>query len=283
MLDLSYTYLLLFLLGAEMVFMGGREERPGILGIATLAPEAAIVLGLWENGNLLSAIGSVAGSVVTVYGLIIGVSSLVYFLKWRSKVRLTDFHDSSFMLISSLLLLISAILGRDSFVIGLILIPLAFFYIKKRIMEGRAPKPRSILLLVLGTSLVILTSSPMAVDVVSFAKWVGVSPFIISSILVPVLSNIQELFMALVSSMTRDAGKIISSLISENIQALGFLIGIMTLFSVGEDFTLISPLLALASASGLMLYALLDNDDISPWEGVTMILVYSVIFLFMKT
>ena len=264
-----------------------------LLGVLTSVPEFAVGMASISQRRPEIFVGNLLGGTATTFLLVIPVLAIL-----GKGIKLTNQLDRRNLIFSLLVAAAPAFFtldGRVSTTEGITLIFLyvvliAFIELKKKgilSVDGSAMRrefysPMDILKLVLGIAIVIISSRYAVTRTILFSNEIGVSPFIVSLILLSFGTNLPELSLAVRSIIEgkRDIamGDYLGSAATNSL-----LFGIFTLISGGEVLTsnhfFVTFMFVIAGLGGFY-YFVQSEKDVSRKEGIVLIIVYILFIAF---
>lgn len=102
-----------------------------ILGFLTALPETIFVVVASIGGQYDVALGSAVGGNVLLFTLGIGLVGIVYKLKWRTSLVLSEEYkvENKFLILSTLVVILVLLYGKLDVITGLILISIYVYYV----------------------------------------------------------------------------------------------------------------------------------------------------------
>lgn len=206
-----------------------------ILGFGTSLPEIIVSILASFQGNPELAIGNVIGSNITNIGLVLGVTAIISPVIVSSSILKREFPILLGVSIIGILLLLN---GRLEFYDGIILLSLLiivmYFMIKmNKNMDKKDPMAteteeeiksmpsipfkKSILILIIGLIVLMLSAKSMVWGAVSIAHTFGVSDIIIGLTIVAIGTSLPELAAAITAARKGESDLMIGNILGSNL------------------------------------------------------------------
>ncbi len=236
-----------------------------VVSFGTSAPELVVSLKAALLGNSTISLGNVIGSNIANIALILGVAALIRPLDVHAKVIMREIPIMIGISILLLLLLIDGELGVIDgliFVVGLIVYLVANVLIArkeknpevdKEFKEGLKSKlgiPVSVVLIIVGLTLLILGANLFVQSAVAIAKMFNVSDAIIGLTIVAIGTSLPELITSIVASYKKEADIAIGNVVGSNVFNILGILGITALIipisSVGISYVDLGVMLVTA-------------------------------------
>ncbi len=207
----------IFAVAAELITKGtekfegllGQGMAGGIvLGFMASLPETIFVIVAATSGSYDVAIGAALGGNLILFSLGIGIIALACYMKWKKDVVLKEDYtiDITFLIISTLALIALFVYGKLDAISGSLLFVIYIVYIAYRYskahtrlvghlktQEGRKILLEGLALMVAGIILIIFFSGYFIHDIESVAGILTIPVILLSLIIIPVASDLEEL------------------------------------------------------------------------------------------
>lgn len=218
-----------------------------LIGFGTSTPElvASLLAVLQTPPAPGIAVGNIIGSNIANIFLVLGISAIIFPIA----IDKTAFRrDSTFLILSSLVLGIVVWVGSIHFFEGLILVALLFFYVRySYITEKRSQKKKAVdkntityskktiflsfLVTVFGIALTIGGAQLLVISSISIAKNWGISETIIGLTLVAVGTSLPELAVSVMASIRHHNDFAFGNVVGSNIYNALFILGFTALIT----------------------------------------------------
>jgi len=268
-----------------------------ILGFGTSLPEIIVSILASIDGNPGLAIGNVIGSNITNIGLVLGVTAILSPVVVKSSILKREFPILLGVSIIGILLLLDGTLGfYDGIILLSLLIIVMYFMIKmnKNINESdplasetkaeikRLPAmslKKSIILLVIGLVILMLSAKSMVWGAVSIAHAFGVSDMIIGLTIVAIGTSLPELAAAISAARKNEADLMIGNILGSNLFNLLAVMAMPALIApsaITHNTLLIDYPVMLAATIAMLLVALPRKGQaiITRFEGSLLLMSF---------
>ncbi|TRM88056.1 hypothetical protein DJ526_08905 [Sulfolobus sp. A20-N-G8] len=260
-----------------------------ILGIINALPETIIVTEALLNGFYEVALGSALGGNILLFTLGLGVVSIVYYIKYRSKVIQLEGEiniEYYSLVVATLVLLISIIYGKLNIYLSLCLLFIYAFYVFKRYKNYSSRRDsfsknnvkRGIIYLLIGGFLLIFITKYFIISVINTAEILGVPTFLITVLLTPLAGELGENLIAvkLISSSPSDATTAIINFMGSKLENMTLLLSII---GISQTISLRSSVLELIMIlfATIIFLGILKDRNIKINEGISLFLIYTIL------
>lgn len=265
-----------------------------ILGIINALPETIIVTEALLNGFYEVALGSALGGNILLFTLGLGVVSIVYYIKYRSKVIQLEGEiniEYYSLVVATLVLLISIIYGKLNIYLSLCLLFIYAFYVFKRYKNYSSRRDsfsknnvkRGIIYLLIGGFLLIFITKYFIISVINTAEILGVPTFLITVLLTPLAGELGENLIAvkLISSSPSDATTAIINFMGSKLENMTLLLSII---GISQTISLRSSVLELIMIlfATIIFLGILKDRNIKINEGISLFLIYTILLLSLR-
>lgn len=268
-----------------------------IVSFGTSAPEFAVSITSLLSGNGDIVVGNVVGSNILNILLILGIASMVHFLKVKNSTVKKEIPI--IILISALLFVLmndglfqkqatNSLTRGDGIAILLffaIFIYYLFSMMRNKTEEDSAPKysiMKSIIISILGIGAIILGSKFVVDNAVFIANKIGISERIISLTIVALGTSLPELVTSVVATKKGEYDIAIGNVVGSNIFNIGVVLGLPIALLGGIQnlsFQMIDSIIMLISAILLFIFA--HNDyKISKKEGLVFLTIFVIYYTY---
>ncbi len=241
-----------------------------LIGFGTSTPElvASLLAVLQTPPSPGIAVGNIIGSNIANIFLVLGISAIVFPIS----IDKTAFRrDSTFLILSSLVLGIVVWVGSIHFFSGLILVALLVFYVRYcYITEKRSQRKKAVdknaityskktiflsfLVTVFGIALTIGGAQLLVISSISIAKNWGISETIIGLTLVAVGTSLPELAASVMASIRHHNDFAFGNVVGSNIYNALFILGFTALITpVQVPSDVIVSLFVMMGATALLI------------------------------
>ncbi len=259
-----------------------------ILGIVNALPETIIVTEAVLNGFYEVALGSALGGNILLFTLGLGVISIAYYIKYRSKVIQLEGEiniEYYSLVVATLVLLVSIIYGQLNVYLSLCLLFIYVFYVFKRyrnyssrrdLISKNSVKKGIIYLLIGGISLIFITKY-FIISVINTAEILGVPTLLITVLLTPLAGELGENLIAvkLISTSPSDATTAIINFMGSKLENMTLLLSIIGLSQTISLRSSILELIMILFAT-LIFLGILKDKNIKINEGISLFLIYTI-------
>lgn len=270
----------LFFLGVELIYRGAKVSSPYMIALVSIIPELIVTLEASLRSNYYVALSTVLGSVISLY--VIGVSfyGFLYFLRWRRDFSIGRRSDYFFILIISLLMGLMGISGSLNVYWGLVLLAVFLVFSVKKASKNVLRDPKPIPALLIGGLAIWFSSQWLLQGIFSISSSLHIPPYYVAILIVPLMSNLQEISSALRSRGETVMRDLLLGIINENLMSSTLLLSIIGIASGIEGIALTSlmPLIEISFFVGVLAYLLIMNGEIKLQDSVLM-MVGVLVFL----
>lgn len=260
-----------------------------ILGLLTDLPEATVGINSLANNTPQIFIGNMLGGTLALFIFIIPILAVV-----GNGISLKHDLNSKELVATILVILAPAALfltGSVYLWFGFVLIILyfvLFFFLERKQMVKFSPVSKfhwgwDVLKICLGVILILVSSHFLVQKTVEFSQILGVSPFLISFVLMGVGTNIPELSLAVDSIIKHKKEIAFGDILGSAVSYL-LIMGVLIIFNWSKIVLPGNYLLQLAFLiiGVVMFYVFaMSKNEISRREGFVLLFVY-VIFLIVQ-
>lgn len=259
-----------------------------IVAMGTSSPEAAVSISAALKGSAEITIGNIVGSNILNILIILGISSVIVPL---AVAKSTMRYEIPFMIVITVLLLVTGLNGSIGIVEGIILLSafaayLTYLFImsKNDMKQEDSPKDMSTvkaaLFIILGLAMIVLGSN-FTVDAASaIALSLGLSERFIGLTIVALGTSLPELCTSISAARKGNADIAIGNIVGSNIFNILFIVGLSALITevpFARNF-IFDTLIAAAAAVMLLICCLLGKGKLKRSAGILMLFVYAVYF-----
>lgn len=211
-----------------------------IVGFGTSAPELAVSIKAALANSSGIALGNVIGSNIANIGLILGISAFISPI--HVKPEITRIH-LPFLIATSILLWCLLIDGALTVIDGCLFISLLIAYLAYSFITGKedstdnisdTPNQHaaiSIILIIVGLTMLIVGGTYFVDGAVSLAKSLGVSDVVIGLTIVAVGTSMPELVTSVIAAIKKQGDISIGNVIGSNIFNILFILGVASLIA----------------------------------------------------
>lgn len=272
-----------------------------VVAFGTSAPEFAVSIQSHLNGAGELLIGNVIGSNILNILLVIGIGAFIYPITIKSATVKKELP--MLLLITTLLSIVvmdnifdvgnkNFISRSDGFVIFMFFLVFIYYLISvmknKKSTDNEEPKYKlfkSIVVTVIGISLVVIGSNMVVLSATKIAKILEISERIIALTVVALGTSLPELVTTIVSALKKEQDILVGNIIGSNIFNICFVLGIPIMIFGGVSatgFSYIDIIVMLLAAILLFIFSK-NNYRISKMESIIMLLLfcsyYSIILI----
>ncbi|AEB95866.1 conserved hypothetical protein [Metallosphaera cuprina Ar-4] len=251
-----------------------------MIALVSIIPELIVTLEASLRSNYYVALSTVLGSVISLY--VIGVSfyGFLYFLRWRRDFSIGRRSDYFFILIISLLMGLMGISGSLNVYWGLVLLAVFLVFSVKKASKNVLRDPKPIPALLIGGLAIWFSSQWLLQGIFSISSSLHIPPYYVAILIVPLMSNLQEISSALRSRGETVMRDLLLGIINENLMSSTLLLSIIGIASGIEGIALTSlmPLIEISFFVGVLAYLLIMNGEIKLQDSVLM-MVGVLVFL----
>ncbi|AWS00556.1 sodium:calcium antiporter [Metallosphaera hakonensis JCM 8857 = DSM 7519] len=262
------------MLGVELIYRGAKFSSPYVIALVSILPELIITLQASFRSNYYVALSTVLGSVISLY--VIGVSffGLLHFIRWKSDFKVGAQREYTFVILTSISIGLLGISGKIDIWWGIVLLALFLVYSAMKMNSNLIRSSTAIPALVIGSLIVWVSSSWLLQDIFSLSSAFHVPPYYVAILIVPIMSNLQEISTALRSKKENVMRDLLLGVINENLMASSLLLSIIGFASGIQGIALASltPLVEVSFFVGMLAYALMKNGDIKVFDSLLMLL-----------
>jgi cation:H+ antiporter len=280
-----------------------------MIAFSTSLPELTVALIAALSGGAALSVGNVLGSNIVNISVIIGLASLLLYLKSRRKPKglqseeisvipasakseLSSIHFGLF--ISSVVPMILIYINTATWVVGLVLIAIFFVYMyqlsKVRMpsengevtQEEKAKLKRYVLFTIVGALGVVVSAYFLVESAVSIATSIGVSQQIIGATIIAFGTSLPELTLDLKAFLRGHSGLAFGDIIGSSFINITLILGV-TLFVpalIGSPITMnmsvFQNLVIFSIITNLFFWYFLSREKISWKEGVVFLAIYAL-------
>jgi cation:H+ antiporter len=263
-----------FLLGVEMLYRGAKFSSPYLIALASVFPELILTLQASLRSNYYVALSGVLSSIASLYVIGVVMFGTIYFLRWKKDMVVGRINDYNFVIVSSVMLTLMGITGRLNLFWGVAFIILFLFYSIFRVSRSWRVDRESIIPLVMGVVLIWFSSNGVLQDVFSASSALHVPPYYMAVLIIPIASNLQEIYMALRTRGENAFRNMLTGVINESILSSTLLLSVIGLASgtSGIELSPLVPLVGFSILTGAITYLSLRNGTLRPLSSIFMIL-----------
>lgn len=211
-----------------------------LVGFGTSTPELVTsLLAVFKNSEGI-AVGNVVGSNIANILLVLGVAAVISPIP----VDLKAFkRDGSFLVLSTIGLIVAVLLGRIGFGMGTVLVGLLIGYIVYSYLSDRKEQQESsknevptgklwlaLLQTVGGIALTLLGAKLLVDSAIELAKAWGISESVIGLTVVAVGTSLPELITSIMSAIHKQNDVAFGNVVGSNIYNALFILGLTALF-----------------------------------------------------
>lgn len=259
-----------------------------IVAMGTSSPEAAVSISAALKGSAEITIGNIVGSNILNILIILGISSVIVPL---AVAKSTMRYEIPFMIVITVLLLVTGLNGSIGIVEGIILLSafavyLTYLFImaKNDMKQEDSPKDistvKAALFIILGLAMIVLGSN-FTVDAASaIALSLGLSERFIGLTIVALGTSLPELCTSVSAARKGNADIAIGNIVGSNIFNILFIVGLSALITevpFARNF-IFDTLIAAAAAVMLLICCLLGKGRLKRSAGILMLIGYTVYF-----
>lgn len=259
-----------------------------IVAMGTSSPEAAVSISAALKGSAEITIGNIVGSNILNILIILGISSVIVPL---AVAKSTMRYEIPFMIVITVLLLVTGLNGSIGIVEGIILLSafaayLTYLFImaKNNMKQEDSPKDistvKAALFIILGLAMIVLGSN-FTVDAASaIALSLGLSERFIGLTIVALGTSLPELCTSVSAARKGNADIAIGNIVGSNIFNILFIVGLSALITevpFARNF-IFDTLIAAAAAVMLLICCLWGKGRLKRSAGILMLIGYTVYF-----
>lgn len=259
-----------------------------IVAMGTSSPEAAVSISAALKGSAEITIGNIVGSNILNILIILGISSVIVPL---AVAESTMRYEIPFMIVITVLLLVTGLNGSIGIVEGIILIAafavyLTYLFImaKNDMKQEDSPKDistvKAALFIILGLAMIVLGSN-FTVDAASaIALSLGLSERFIGLTIVALGTSLPELCTSVSAARKGNADIAIGNIVGSNIFNILFIVGLSALITevpFASNF-IFDTIIAAAAAVMLLIGCLWEKGKLKRSAGILMLIGYAVYF-----
>ncbi|AHC51918.1 membrane protein [Sulfolobus acidocaldarius SUSAZ] len=263
-----------------------------ILGLINSLPETIIITEAVLSGANEVAVGSITGSLLFIFTFGIGLISVVYYFRYKSKTIQIDGDISSeytSLLIALVTFTLVLLVFRSVNYYASILLLIPYVYYVYRRYRGRRVDVRrefnvrkTILLLSIGAVMLFLISNFFVSSLVSLSTVFNIPTVVLASVLVPIASELGDGFLALslLYNSASNVDTVITNFMGGKLENLTLLLSIPGFYTT---VNLVSNHLdvILIPLSVLSLLMIIRDKNIKISEGLALITIYPILILFL--
>lgn len=259
-----------------------------IVAMGTSSPEAAVSISAALKGSAEITIGNIVGSNILNILIILGISSVIVPL---AVAKSTMRYEIPFMIVITVLLLVTGLNGSIGIVEGIILLSafaayLTYLFImaKNDMKQEDSPKDistvKAALFIILGLAMIVLGSN-FTVDAASaIALSLGLSERFIGLTIVALGTSLPELCTSVSAARKGNADIAIGNIVGSNIFNILFIVGLSALITevpFARNF-IFDTIIAAAAAVMLLICCLWGKGKLKRSAGILMLIGYAVYF-----
>lgn len=259
-----------------------------IVAMGTSSPEAAVSISAALKDSAEITIGNIVGSNILNILIILGISSVIVPL---AVAKSTMRYEIPFMIVITVLLLLTGLNGSIGIVEGIILLSafaayLTYLFImaKNDMKQEDSPKDistvKAALFIILGLAMIVLGSN-FTVDAVSaIALSLGLSERFIGLTIVALGTSLPELCTSVSAARKGNADIAIGNIVGSNIFNILFIVGLSALITevpFARNF-IFDTIIAAAAAVMLLICCLWGKGKLKRSAGILMLFGYAVYF-----
>lgn len=215
-----------------------------LVGFGTSTPELLTSLTAVIKDSDGIAIGNVVGSNIANILLVLGMAAIITPIR----IDLKSFkRDGLFLILSTIALIIAVLYGKISFIMGIILVSLLFYYVyysyqsdkkyqkEKKFKNNEITKTQTPVWLALtktigGILLTMLGAKLLVDNSIILARYWGVSETVIGLTIVAVGTSLPELATSVMASIRKQNDVAFGNVVGSNIYNALFILGVTALF-----------------------------------------------------
>ncbi len=280
-----------------------------LIAFSTSLPELTVALIAALSGGAALSVGNVLGSNIVNISVIIGLASILLYLKSRRKPKglqseeisiipasakseLSSIHFGLF--ISSVVPMILIYINTATWVVGLVLIAIFIGYMYKLskvrmpqengevTQEEKAKLKRYVLFTIIGAIGVVVSAYFLVESAVSIATSVGVSQQIIGATIIAFGTSLPELTLDLKAFLRGHPGLAFGDIIGSSFVNITLILGV-TLFvpalvgsPMSMNMSVFQNLVIFSIITNLFFWYFLSREEISWKEGVVFLSIYAL-------
>lgn len=259
-----------------------------IVAMGTSSPEAAVSISAALKGSAEITIGNIVGSNILNILIILGISSVIVPL---AVAKSTMRYEIPFMIVITVLLLVTGLNGSIGIVEGIILLAafavyLTYLFImaKNDMKQEDSLKDistvKAALFIILGLAMIVLGSN-FTVDAASaIALSLGLSERFIGLTIVALGTSLPELCTSVSAARKGNADIAIGNIVGSNIFNILFIVGLSALITevpFARNF-IFDTIIAAAAAVMLLICCLWGKGKLKRSAGILMLIGYAVYF-----
>ncbi len=264
-----------------------------VLGILTSIPELSVGISSIIDKDPQIFVGNLIGASFMLFMLIVPILAIFgNGIKLAHQLTERNLIFSLFVILTPIIFISDGIITRKEGLFMILIYSLLFYFIEKRkgllekvhdrLFDGTKEGPVDLGKIVLGSIIVFLSSKILVDKTIYFANVFGISPFLISLLLLSVGTNLPE-FSIVVDSIFKKHKEVAFGDYIGSAAANTFLFGFLAL--INGPFTIESGyffLTFILFALGIVLFYVFSRSkkDISRQEGIALLLVYVFFIVF---
>lgn len=274
-----------------------------IIGFGTSAPEMIVSAFSALNGNPGIALGNAYGSNITNIGLILGFTALLIPLSVNSQVLKQELPILIFVTALSAWLIYDGDISRLDAIILLVVFALYMIWttwqglsnkqdsladdVQQELSEQEEmPLSKSLLWIVIGLALLMLSSQSLVWGAVQIAQYFGVSDLIIGLTIVAVGTSLPEFASSIAAARKGEADLAVGNIIGSNLfntLAVVSIAGVISPMQAGEEvFSRDMLVMSLFTLALLVFgYGFNKNGSITRWKGILLFIGYIAYTLYL--
>ena len=269
-----------------------------IVAFGTGAPELAVSFNAIASGNTDMVLGNVIGSNINNGLLILGVAALIRTItvKRNTIKKELPLH----LLITSILIVLFLdnpinniapnMISRSDAITILLVFSVFLYYIfsisRNKIDEDEQPgkysTPKSLLLVALGLTGILIGSDLVVDSATNIAKNLNISERIISLTIIALGTSLPELVTTILSSIKKEQDILVGNIIGSNIFNICIVLGLPTAIYgsiIPSSFQIIDLIVLLLMSIFIYTLPRVNNYKITRMDGVFLILIYITYYI----
>jgi len=254
-----------------------------LIAIATSVPDFMVSVTASYFGNGGIAMGDVIGSSIANICLVLGIAAIIHEIKVQRKHTM---ESAELLLLISIIPLILLSRGTISRIEGLLLILIFLIYclfvVKERftlrLSEGvsRIEWTRSVIYLIFGMIIVILSSRFVVNSGEQIARYIGVSDALIGMTIIALGTTLPELAIDFTAIRRGHIALAIGDILGSCVVNLTLVLGAAAIINpLGDGFTMFTTAIAfLLGVNFFLWYVFTKHEGISKTHGLIFVLTY---------
>ena len=267
-----------------------------LLSVATSLPEMAVSFSAIMSGNAAISIGNILGSNITNLGFVIAIPAIIAPIKIQ---RGTFEKLPTILFMSSIIPLLFMTMVQASMYVGILLISAFIFFtaysVKKKISLKLIQKEptdiiknlflplefyRSLMLLIIGTLIVIVSSTYVVDSASSMSTYIGVAESVVGATIIAIGTSLPELSVSLAAIHSNHSAMAIGNTIGSCLTNITLILGAVLLLSPASvNISIFSTLLAFViGVTMVSWYFFTTGRTLDRTEGLILMFIY-ILFL----